>query len=200
VPRLKNHLLNRILQKEYDGDEAEFTSAERNSITFVNDRIYRHKVLRVNYTTYDLRRDQDSLNPRTHADIMLLSHEDDENAHPYWYARVLGVFHTTVQFRGLASHPEIEPDTHHLEFLWVRWFGRDLEHRSGWKFKRLHKVGFLDSQDPAAFGFLDPKHVIRGVLLIPSFAFGRTTHLLGPSMVRTPSEQDEDWIYYYVAM
>lgn len=35
--------------------------------------------------SYDLRREQDSVNPRTHAD-------DDESgldSHPYWYARVL---------------------------------------------------------------------------------------------------------------
>ena len=46
--------------------------------------------MRVNYTTYDMRRDQDSLNPRTQADVMLLAHEDltARNSHPYWYARM----------------------------------------------------------------------------------------------------------------
>ena len=60
--------------------------------------IYQHRVLRVNYTTYDMRRDQDSLNPQSHPDIMLLSHEDknDDNWHPYWYARVIGIFHANV--------------------------------------------------------------------------------------------------------
>ena len=43
------------------------------SVKLINDRIYRHKVLRVNYTTYNVHRDQDSLNPRTHGDIMVLS-------------------------------------------------------------------------------------------------------------------------------
>ncbi|KAI0263908.1 hypothetical protein BC834DRAFT_970987 [Gloeopeniophorella convolvens] len=43
--------------------------------------------LRINYTTYDMRRAQDTINPRTHADIMVLVHEDDaEDLHPYWYA------------------------------------------------------------------------------------------------------------------
>jgi len=59
-------------------------------VTFLNNRIYSHKVLRVNYTTYDMRREQDSLNPRTHPDIMVLSqepkmHEDGTPEHPYWY-------------------------------------------------------------------------------------------------------------------
>jgi hypothetical protein len=135
--RLKNHLLAQILGLEYVGDDKDFTSAERNVITLVNNRMYRHKVIRINYTTYDLRHEQDSLNPRTHADIMVLSHEDDDT-HPYWYARIIGVFHAAVQFRGLPSHPAIEPEVRNIDFLWVRWFGRDLTHKSGWKAKRLH--------------------------------------------------------------
>ena len=52
-----------------------------------------------------------------------------------------------------------------------------------------------------AFGFLDPKEVIRGVHLIPTFHHGRTTTLLPPSITaRVPSEKDEDWYYYYVNM
>jgi hypothetical protein len=135
MPRLKNHLLSRILQLDYDGDETDFTSAQQNTLTFVNNRLYRHKVLRVNYTSYDLRRNQDSLNPRSHADVMVLSHEDDESGHPYWYARVVGVFHATIQFKGLASHPAIKADVRNMDFLWVRWFGRDLHHKCGWKAK-----------------------------------------------------------------
>jgi hypothetical protein len=47
---------------------------------------------------YDLRRDQDSVSPQRRADVMLLSHEDDtSDPHPYWYARVIGVFHIFVQ-------------------------------------------------------------------------------------------------------
>jgi hypothetical protein len=200
VPWLKNHLLARLLKIDYNGDETDFKPEERNSFIFVNNRIYRHKVFRVNYTTYDLQREQDSLNPRTHADIMLLSHEDEESAHPYWYARIIGVFHATVQFKGLSSHPEIEPGLCQMEFLWVRWFGWDPTHRGGWKSKRLHRVGFVDGKDPDAFGFLDPKNVVRGVHLIPAFAYGHTNSLLQPSVARAPSEQDRDWMYFYVNM
>jgi hypothetical protein len=131
MPRLKNHLLSRILQLDYDGDETDFTSAQRNTLTFVNNCLYRHKVLRVNYTSYDLCHNQISLNPRSHADVMVLSHED-ESGHPYWYACVVRVFHATIQFKGLASHPAIKAD---MYFLWVRWFGRDLHHKCGWKAK-----------------------------------------------------------------
>ena len=84
-----------------------------------------------------------------------------------------------------------------MEFLWVRWFGRELSHRAGWKAKRLHHVGF-DEQDQ--FGFLDPNDVIRGVHLIPAFEHGQISDKLGPSIARQPDENDKDWAYYYVNM
>ncbi|KZT04778.1 uncharacterized protein LAESUDRAFT_657134, partial [Laetiporus sulphureus 93-53] len=61
-------------------------------------RMYFHSVLQLNYTTYDLRRTQDSVNPRTHRNIMVAAHEEDDlfssaaNEHLYWYARVIGIF------------------------------------------------------------------------------------------------------------
>jgi hypothetical protein len=166
----------------------------------VNDRIYRHKVIRVNYTTYDLRREQDSLNSRTHADIMVLSHEDDEaNGHPYWYARIIGVFHALVSYRNPAVDSS-SYDPIQVDFAWVRWFGRDLSHRSGWKAKRLHRLGFIPSEDPGAFGFIDPKHIIRGIHLIPAFAHGHTSEYMSPSITRHPSDNNEDWTYFYLNM
>jgi hypothetical protein len=158
--------------------------------------------MQVNYTTYDLRHSQDSLNSHTHADIMVLSHEDQGTgqtcAHPYWYARIIGIFHAMVQHTSRHSQSS-EPQ--HMSFLWVRWYGRDLKHRAGWNAKRLHRVGFVDSDDPFAFGFLDPQHVIRGVHLIPTFSYGRTGDLLQQSSIaRSTSERGEDWKFYYVGM
>jgi hypothetical protein len=199
LPNLKDHLLGRLLNRDYDGDEYDFTDQERQDVTLLNNRMYRHKVLRVNYTTYDCRRAQDSLNPRTHSDIMVLAHEDDNerDKHPFWYARVIGIFHVFVRHIGPKS---TNRDTQRMDFLWVRWFGRDLKYQAGWKAKRLHRLGFLDSDDPFAFGFLDPKEVIRGSHLIPAFAHGRTADLLPPSIARQPSEDDEDWNNYHVGM
>lgn len=157
-------------------------------------------MIRVNFTTYDLRREQDSLNPRTHADVMVLSHEDDEsNSHPYWYARIIGAFHALVYYRDPGGNPS-SYDPVHVDFAWVRWFGRDLGHRAGWKAKRLHRLGFIPSEDPGAFGFIDPKHIVRGVHLIPAFAFGHTSEYLSPSIIRHPSDNDEDWTYFYLNM
>ena len=132
---------------------------------------------------------------------MTLSHEDDLPAHkrfPYWFGHIIGIFHTVVQYREAGSQ-KMEPK--HFEFLFVRWFGRDLSYHGGWKSRRLHRIGFVDGDDDAAFGFLDPREVIHGVHLIPAFNHGRTTMLLPPSpTAHSLSEKDEDWQYYYVNM
>jgi len=72
----------------------------------MHNRIYKHNTFRVNYTTYDLRHAQDTLNPRTHADFITLSHKDDEelqNRFPYWFGRIVGIFHTAVVYIGPGS-------------------------------------------------------------------------------------------------
>jgi hypothetical protein len=166
------------------------------SLKLVNDRIYRHKVLRINYTTYNVRRSQDSLNPRTHGDIMVLS-QDDSDSHPYWYARIVGIFHAMVVKTGPKSKSR-EPKK--MEFLFVRWFGLDDEEIGGWKAKNLHQIGFVKDDSDAAFGFVDPADVVRAVHLIPRFAQGRTKDMLGPSIARSLLDKDEDWVRYYVNM
>ena len=177
----------------------EFSDDERRDLYFVNNRLYLHKAIRFNYTTYDMRRDQDSVTPRTHPDVMVLAHEDDAAIpHPYWYARVLRIFHVFAQFRdgdGTLTRPV------RMDVLWVRWFGRNSGVRMGWKAKRLFQVGFLLADDPgSSFNFLDPDLVIRAVHLIPRFAAGRTAMFLGPSIGRPESDNDEDWLHFYVSM
>lgn len=203
LPRLKDHILSRLLGLEYVGDEHDFTDNDRRRVQILNNKMYRHKVLRINYTTYDIRRAQDSLNPRTHSDVMVLSHEDDNNnPHPYWYARIIGLYH--IHARLLA--PDLSPartSAVRIDFAWIRWFGRDTSVRSGFQARRLPRVGFVDAGNNdggPAFGFLDPQHIIRGVHLGPAFAHGRTAELLGPSIARRPEDQDEDWQYFYVMM
>ncbi|KAG1838714.1 hypothetical protein DFJ58DRAFT_733659 [Suillus subalutaceus] len=202
LPRLKEHLLSRLRGLEYDGDEREFTSAERSTVILIHEKIFHHKVLCVNYTTYDLRCDQDSLNPRTNADVMLLAHEDGGDGHPYWYAQILGVFHTLIIHTGEHSKSH-EPQQ--MDFLWVRWFGRDPgtewhPYTAGWKVKRLKRVGFIPSDDPGAIGFLDPQQVIHGIHLVPAFHYGHTDTLLPPSIARLTHNNNEDWTFLYVNM
>ncbi|KAJ7325435.1 hypothetical protein DFH08DRAFT_1028214, partial [Mycena albidolilacea] len=117
----------------------------------------------------------------------------NSNPHPYWYARVLGIFHADIGHLGLKSKSR-RPK--HMEFLWVRWFGRDLSHKSGCKAKRLDRLGFVDSADPAAFGFLNPAEVIRASHIIPAFRYGRTSDLLPKSIARHLEDEDQDYTYY----
>ncbi|KAJ7753919.1 hypothetical protein DFH07DRAFT_744109 [Mycena maculata] len=195
IPSLKAHLLNRLLNNPYDGDETKFSPQDLANVTIEREHLYSHQTMRINYTTYDLGHDQDTINPRTRSDIMVLSHEneDDQNWHPYWYARVLGIFHADVRHVGpkAKSHKPVR-----MEFLWVRWFGRDLSFKAGWKAKCLHRLGFEEPEH--AFGFLDPAEVIRGAHLIPAFHYGCTTTLLAPSIARQPQENDTDFHYYYI--
>ncbi|KAF7976664.1 hypothetical protein HWV62_6005 [Athelia sp. TMB] len=196
LPRLKDHLLGRLLGLEYDGDEKAFSDADRATVRIIDNRVNFAKVFRVNYTTYDLQRDQDSMNPRNRCDVMVMSPETGPNAHPYWYARVIGVFHVRVLHTGPDSKNK---SYQHMEFLWVRWLGIVPGHRYGFKAARLPKFGFVPETSPDPFGFLDPSLVIRGCHLIPAFNDLRTSDLLSanPSAGR-PIGDTDDWRAFYV--
>lgn len=191
-------MLARLQNREYDGDDHEYSAAERNTVRILDNRIYSSKVLRVNFTSYDVRRDQDSMNPRTNCNVMVLSPESGEGAHPFWYAKVLGVFHARVLHADpAASNKSVQT----IEFLWVRWLGLVPGRRFGFKNARLPKVGFVPHTDPLAFGFLDPSLVLRGCHLIPAFADGKTSDLL-PVMrsAARSSDEHQDWVAFYVMM
>jgi hypothetical protein len=151
--------------------------------------------MQVHYTTYDLRREYDTVNPRSHGDVMVLSGEMAPT-HPYWYARVLGIYHMDVWIQDGAR-----PVKQHLEVLWVRWLAVFQDSRFSMKNARLPKVGFVEEADQDAFGFLNPGQVIRGVHLIPAFAAGQGVSRLRPgkSLAR-PDGQEDDWEEHYIGM
>jgi len=175
----------------YDGDEYEFSDEHRDSITFVGNRMYKHKVMRINYTTYDLHRTQDSINVRAHLHLMTLGHEDKEEGtkwHPYWYAKVLGIFHVNMRSWGRM-------ETERMDFLWVHWFGRNPDHEGGFDTCHLHRIGLTDSKDPTSYGFLDPKDVLRSIYLIPTFSPNQAS--------QEAADSDDDTIpqtHYYISM
>ncbi|KAI6011633.1 hypothetical protein EDC04DRAFT_2580349, partial [Pisolithus marmoratus] len=174
-----------------------FSDEDRDSLVIINNLMYEHSVLRVNYTTYDLWCEQDSINPRTQPDIMMVSHETDELRHPYWYARVICIFHVNIcHFSSdLTSH-----GIKRMNVLFVRWFGRCVNLPGGFMACHLHHIGFVEAGDPDAFGFVDPDVVLCGVHLIPSFAHGHTNEYLGPSFMHPVADGDNDWRYFHVNM
>ena len=91
-----------------------FSNEEWDLITLVGNCIYKHKVLHINYMTYDLCYVQDSINLHTSPYIMMLGHEDEDDTtwHLFWYAQVLWIFHVNIRVSE-----RIETDC--MEFLWV---------------------------------------------------------------------------------
>ena len=129
---------------------------------------------------------------------MVLSLESGEDAHPFWYTQVLGVFHTRVLHIGPAA---VNRSVQSVKFLWVRWLGLVPDHRFGFKSAHLPKVGFVEHRDPLAFGFLDPSLVVRGCHLVPAFADGKTLSLLPFRLMAAHSpDEHEDWVAFYVMM
>lgn len=129
----------------------------------------------------------------------MYSPDTSPDAHRFWYARIIGVFHADVLDIGPQSRNR---GWQRMEVLWVRWMGLQPGYRFGHKLARLPKIGFVPDTDPYAFGFLDPNVVLRGCHLIPAFTHGRTRDLLNtdqPTAARAPGETD-DWTNYYVNM
>jgi len=76
ISKLKDHLLGRIHGLDFDGDTNQFSNDNRNSVRIQNNVIFRVATVRVNYTTYDMRRDFDTVNSTTHPFIMVSSPEN----------------------------------------------------------------------------------------------------------------------------
>ncbi|KAG2055844.1 hypothetical protein BDR06DRAFT_1044714 [Suillus hirtellus] len=178
IPKLKDHLLSQLLGLDYDGDERAFTDAERNSVRFINNlnKVSQAKRLQINYTTYDVRHDQDTLKPGYGGAVMTLSREHGNDAHPFWYS-MLALTFVIARPNQWSSFPH------------YRWSMRE---------GHLPKVGFIPDS-PSAFGFLDPSVVLRACHLIPSFADGRTDTLLryGPTVAQ-PLREVNNWTAFYV--
>lgn len=171
-----------------------------NRLFFKNDRLYKHRILRINYTSYDVQRAQDVINPNTsHKDILVIRDDsedpegeaDPESSFRYLYARVLGIYHVNAVYTGPGSW---DHQPRRLEFLWVRWF-RPTEFAGGWSSRRLDCINFYPVDHDFAFGFLDPEDVIRACHLIPRMAIGKVH--AGPGLSGLARDQS-DWQYYYV--
>jgi hypothetical protein len=154
MPKLKDHVLYRLQNLDISYCNHTFTDEEHNSVIIPNNIIYSIQTMQVYYTTYDLRREHNTINPRTHADVMVVSGEMTPT-HPYWYACILGIYHMETWLNNRSP-----PVKQHLEFLWVRWLAPLRNNKSGFQYSRLPKVVFVDESDPDAFGFLDPGQVV----------------------------------------
>ena len=183
----------------------------QNSVLIKNNRIYNHKLARFYHTTYDVRRSEDVINPRTsHSNIMLLSDlsvsNDEDNLatssiHPFLYARVIGIYHVNVVYTG-PGMKDYRPMR--FDFLHVRWFQQETPKNQkkthnqpgGWASLRLNCLSFPPMAEKGSFSFVDPALVLRGCHLIPAFAMGKCySDGIGLSGL---SADKNDWNFYYV--
>ncbi|PBK93717.1 hypothetical protein ARMGADRAFT_928956 [Armillaria gallica] len=117
LPKLKQHLLSCLRGHSAIREEDEFSPAQLNQISFDQQRIYSHATAHFNYTTYDVCHDQDNIHVGKNGqkrDIMVMSNDEDPESHPFWYARVLGIYHANVLDSGTRF-----PKPKRMEFLWV---------------------------------------------------------------------------------
>ncbi|KAH6888931.1 hypothetical protein BKA70DRAFT_1541526 [Coprinopsis sp. MPI-PUGE-AT-0042] len=83
-------------------DELPLHHPHHQRVLFHSDRIYRHDTFHVNYTTYDLQQEQDTVNTNaSRCNIMCLGESGSHNR--YVYARVLGIYHVNIAYSGPGS-------------------------------------------------------------------------------------------------
>ena len=191
-----------MVSSGYENDDREILAIndcnDFNNVFLKSDRIYKHNTLRINHTTYDVRRSQDVINPRTsRRDIMLLAdnsgHDSHDDNHPFLYARVLGIYHVNVIYTGTKI---VDYASRRLDFLWVRWFSYDKPQMMCWKQCKLDSVFFPPMASEGAFGFVDPSEVLRASYIVPRFKTGRV-HSDLVSLSRCANDS-HDWKRYYV--
>ncbi|KAJ3528182.1 hypothetical protein NMY22_g9519 [Coprinellus aureogranulatus] len=93
------------------------------SLVLKNDRIYTHKIMRIKYTTYDTRRDEDVIHLDTdHCNVMLLNtgYSHGSSQHPFRYCKVIGILHGDVEYIGNIRGMYHDRSSRRIEFLWVR--------------------------------------------------------------------------------
>ncbi|KDN43598.1 hypothetical protein RSAG8_05975, partial [Rhizoctonia solani AG-8 WAC10335] len=194
LPQLKRHLLARVLGSH---SHPEYHDGNLFRIRLAQERMYRHNTLRVNYTTYDVLRQQDSLSVTSHQCFALLPTETDRhpNDHPFIYAKILGIYHAKVIY-------DRRPPKRY-EFVHVRWLYYDYDRPGGWEQYNLDRLSYQicrnDQDILYAFDFVDPQDIIRATHLIPDFKTGKT-HDYIPRVHSIAHDHAEgtDWRAYYV--
>jgi hypothetical protein len=205
---LRDHLLPRIqaaIQREAEHPELPCIgtaglddATARDFVFFKHDCIYHHKVLRFNFTTYDVRRGTDIVKPGTsRCNIMLLADYADgsnpSNLHHFLYARVLGAYHANAVYTGPGM---LDYKARHFDFLWVRWYEVMDPRSSGWSNSALDSVCFPPMHEDESFGFVDPNDVLRGCHILPAFTKGKRKETTMD--VSRCAKDSKDYKVYYV--
>ncbi|TEB19132.1 hypothetical protein FA13DRAFT_1758280 [Coprinellus micaceus] len=143
ISKMKEHLLPRVLEALGHAESPVDKDAWKH-VTLQHNRLFNHRILRLNHTTYDLRRQDDVIHVDTpRCNVMLLNpffcKETWKSQPPYRYAKVLG------------------------------WYSC---HAAGGEFEPDH-VTLRPVDSPDSLAFLDPLEIIRAAHLIPQFSLGK---------------------------
>lgn len=178
-------------------NESDSIPANDKMILIKDNRIYRHATLQINYTTYDVRRDVDTMHPSRDdrgfsldKTGILVHNPTSSTKYPWSYAIILGVFHAHV-YQSDASEAPIR-----IDFLWVRWLDHDWSWQAGPRVRRLERLTLASLSDHDGTGFIDPATIIRGCHLIPAFHHGILPASGAPSIA---DDRDGNKYFYYVA-
>ncbi|CAE6462408.1 unnamed protein product [Rhizoctonia solani] len=185
VPKLKDHILGRIYSTS-----THFTSEQRQQVVINSDLIMQHATIGIKFTTYDSRRAQDTINPRSKHFFVMLPNGESDPDHPFWYAKVVGIYHINIQHHALRGGA-----LSRINFLWVRWL--ELQTPGGWEVCRYDRVQYpTQSSVTDSFGFVDPVSIIRAAHLIPAFHYGHRPNCT--TEIGADDPEDGDWNSYYV--
>lgn len=177
------------------GNNPDFPS--QSSVTLQHDRVYSHALMRINYTTDDVRRTQDVISHKANRDnVMVLADRTGQNqwTHPFEYARVIGIYHANVCFLGRET-ADLCP--RRIEFLWVRWYRVRNPEKDALQSRQLDEVEFPPLTDSDAFGFLDPANVVRSCYIVPAFSHGQRHGSEDNGLSKCASD-GSDWKRYYI--
>ncbi|KAF8596784.1 hypothetical protein BDV93DRAFT_454289, partial [Ceratobasidium sp. AG-I] len=168
IPQLKRHLLSRILGSQ---DHPDFNDQEVGCVCFYQEQMYRHNTLRINYTSYDVLRQQDVINPSNSHCFALLPADlsNNSDAHPFIYAKIISIYHAKVSYAGQQPC--------RMDFVHVRWLYYDQTHPGEWDIGRLDQVGHeackTDQDLLDSFNFVNPSDIIRATHLANPPGFPR---------------------------
>ena len=161
--------------------------------------MYQHKLMHVNYTSYNIQHVQDAINfSNSHHNIILLA-GPDPNTRPmnevefFKYAWVLGTFHINVIYIGPGS---MGHQSQRIEFLWVWWYKVIGAGNAGWMHSKLDRLHFPPIAQSNAFGFVNPSDVIRGYYINPRFSLGWWCS--NGEGISYSGKDSEDWVEYCI--
>jgi len=175
----------------YGWDSLIYDPNELIDLDIAKERLNLHYSLRINYTSYDMRRQQDCIRPFLRITPTSVKRNSDRCFVVLAAEEVMTTFHVLARLR---SDPGA--DYKRLDVVWLRWLGDEPGYKSGFQAERLERVGFVpDDGRMGPFGFVDPNGIIRGASLQPVFELGRRFDLLERSFCQ---DTDGDWGFFDV--